>query len=139
MKRVEYFERAQSMYIEGGMTYREISVQLGIAEKTVQQWAAEGKWREKRAELTEQKTSLDDRLYRFVNKLMTNVEKDLDAGCPIDPGRMFALTRLVDKLDKARKFESEKKQATQALEDQAKQASAEEVEKKVQELLGITG
>jgi len=106
MKKAALYERAERLYISAQNTFDEIAAMLGVSERTLRTWADEGKWQNKRVKLVAQQESLDERLYNFVTKLMDRAEKDLEnPDGQIDVGRLYTITRLVDKLQKAHQYE----------------------------------
>lgn len=127
MAKKELVPKAEEMYLKGAFSFKEIAEQLQLAEKTVRLWADAGGWREKRAALLEARRSLDTRLYELANNLMDSIERDYAEGAEVDPRRLDALTRIVDKIQAAHKYastrKSEEKQAEQSdgLSDEALQ------------------
>lgn len=105
MKRAALYEKAERMRVAMQMTYEEIARDLDISDRTVRTWADEGRWDEKRAAYVEQQSSLDERMYRFLHSLMDDVEAKQKAKEPVDVGRLYVISRLADKLEKARRYE----------------------------------
>jgi hypothetical protein len=124
MKKNTLYAEAERLYIQGQCTFDEIASRLECAEKTIRLWADEGLWREKRAKFLQQKETLHEKLYEFLNSLMDTIKADWAEGNKVDPGRMFALGKLLDKMEKAKKFEqarsdeSSEKDPTQGLDDE---------------------
>jgi transposase-like protein len=107
MIRAELYERAEAMYVSQDMTFAEIASKFDCAERTLRLWAEEGGWQKRRVAFRAQREGLHEKLYKFTNDLMENVQKAWADGEQVDPGRLYALTRLIDKLDKAKQFDSE--------------------------------
>lgn len=105
MKKAALYERAERMYIGERNTFAEIAATLACNEKTIRNWAAEGKWSEKRARFSAQQESLDEKVHAFVHQLMDKVQADWRDGNQVDVGRLYAITKLVATLDKTRKYE----------------------------------
>jgi len=133
MKKQALFEDAERAYVGGDQSYDEVAAKLGVAEKTLRIWGKEGNWSEKRAKFHAKRDSLDAKLYEFTDELMTSVLKDWREGQQVDPGRLYALTRLIDKLEKARSFEAQTKaDQKEAAAGPRAEGLSEEVLKKIE-------
>jgi hypothetical protein len=105
MKKQALFESAERLYIDNQLTFEEIAQKLGTCEKTVRLWADEGLWRQKRERFVQQRESLHSKLYDFTHKLIDTMTDDWADGQKVDPGRLYALARLVDRISKAQQAE----------------------------------
>ncbi len=132
----EFYEEAECCYIQQDMTFNEIAARFGIAEKTVRNWADEGKWRERRNEYRQKRESLDEKLHKFVDKLMDSIMDDWENGKQVDPGRMYAFNNLLGKLDKVQKVEAAKRQVENDA-DQNKPLDSEALINRVREAVGL--
>jgi hypothetical protein len=105
MKKGQYYDQAMEMYVVKQMTYNEISAQLGVAEKTLRNWAQEGDWAEKRAEQNRKRRTLHEMMYDAAEQIMASILADLAAGNPVDPGRLYAVNRMISALERSREYE----------------------------------
>jgi transposase-like protein len=132
----ELYELAERAYVSENLSFEEVARRFDIAEKTVRNWADKGNWRDRKRKLFEQKTSLDEKLRTFVDKLMDTILEDWNNGRQVDPGRMYAFNQLLGKLEKVQKYEQKVKEA----EDPAageQQADPEALADRVREVLGL--
>ena len=104
-KKKLYFNEAERLYVHQGCTLKEISDQLNLSEKTIRNWKSEGGWGIKKKKYIESKQSFHHELYDFTRTLMKTVKEDLEEGEDVSSGRMFALTKLIDKLGAVKKYE----------------------------------
>lgn len=130
VKKAALYDRAERMYIAERHTFAEIAATLACGEKTIRNWAAEGKWSEKRARFLAQQESLDEKLHDFVHQLMDKVQTDWRDGNQVDVGRLYAITKIVQMLDKAHKYE----QATAGTDTGAQQEQTGLSPEKIAEL-----
>ncbi|HOW51766.1 MAG TPA: hypothetical protein PLV42_06955 [bacterium] len=132
-KKAMYAAEAERLYLVDNCTIAEIASRLRLGEKTIRIWKEEGQWDQKRAALMEQRQSLTEELYAFTRALLRSVKEDLDKGVKVDPGRMYALTQLIGKLDKVRTFEQSQQEGKKTPKDM----SNADVVKLINQALGI--
>lgn len=56
MKKNKYFDKAEKMYVEQFITEVGVAKRLGISDRTVRRWKADGNWGEKRKEYLNKQT-----------------------------------------------------------------------------------
>ena len=100
-----YFSEAERMYVIEQMTFAEIASDLNLADKTLRLWAAEGTWQNKRKQYLLNKQTFHEELYLFARKLMQSISEDMSAGKKVDPGRMYAFTRMLPLITKVKDYE----------------------------------
>jgi hypothetical protein len=149
MKKKEFYSIAERMYVAEQYTFEALAAELGLAEKTLRLWAKEGNWQAKQAALVRQRSALHEDLYSFARKLVKLIGLDMDrllesAASGDDPARderiesrINSLSRLLDKLPKAKGYEAAVSQEKQAEEKANQAASTDVIEQKVNEILGI--
>ena len=50
MKRDKYYDKAEKMYVEQFITEVGVAKRLGISDRTIRRWKADGNWGEKQKE-----------------------------------------------------------------------------------------
>lgn len=96
---------AERMFVIDQMTINEISSQLKIHEKSVRNWKDEYEWDKKRAQYMASKSMFHEELFNFSRKLMSSIEYDMERGEKVDPGRMFAFTKVLPLITKIKEYE----------------------------------
>lgn len=132
-KKQLYFTEAERLYVVEQCTLSEIASRLKIAEKTVRNWKEEGDWENKRLQYLKGKQAFHEEMYEFARSLMKTIKEDMDNGERIDPGRMYAFTRLLPLIYRVKEYEdvvsSEKteQQDTQDIKDIIRHVLSEEL------------
>ena len=72
MSKVKLFKQAEQMYLKGS-TVSEISLELGIAKRTLFYWKKQYDWDKKRKELMYDKSLFKEDLQKFAQKLMDKI------------------------------------------------------------------
>jgi hypothetical protein len=104
-KKQLYFNEAERLYVVEQCTLTEIASRLRLAEKTVRLWKDEGGWEGKRMQHLKSKEAFHEELYEFARKLMKTIKEDIENGERVDPGRMYAFTRLLPLITKVKDYE----------------------------------
>ncbi|HBE44264.1 MAG TPA: hypothetical protein DDW17_02115 [Deltaproteobacteria bacterium] len=104
-KKQLYFNEAERLYVVEQCTLTEIASRLRLAEKTVRLWKDEGDWEGKRMQHLKSKEAFHEELYEFARKLMKTIKEDMENGERVDPGRMYAFTRLLPLIIKVKDYE----------------------------------
>ena len=115
-KRDVFLENAERLYVVEQMLIEDVAQRVGVNERTIRRWKDEFKWDYKREQYLNSKQMFHEELYNFARKLMTSIELDLDNNEKIDPGRMFAFTKLLPMIKKVKSYEdnvSQKEESTQ--------------------------
>ena len=72
MSKMKLFKQAEQMYLKG-LTVSEISLELGIAKRTLFYWKKQYGWDKKRKESMYDKSQFKDDLQKFAQKLMEKI------------------------------------------------------------------
>lgn len=104
-KRNLYFAEAERLYVIDQMTFSEIASRLKLSEKTLSTWKSMGDWDTKRKKYIQSKLSFHEELYDFSRKLMESIKSDIDLGEKVDPGRLYALARILPLITKVKDYE----------------------------------
>lgn len=100
---------AERLYVVDQMTIDEVAQRVGVHEKTVRRWKREHKWDLKKEQYLSTKIMFHEELYNFARKLMSSIEYDMDNKDKVDPGRMFAFTKLLPLISKIKEYEDKLK------------------------------
>ena len=82
MSKMKLFKQAEQMYLKG-LSVSEISLQLGIAKRTLFYWKKKYDWDKKRQEAMYDKTLFKEDLQKFVQKLMARIANSKQQVIPI--------------------------------------------------------
>lgn len=98
-------ETAQRMFVVEQMTIEEIASKLEVNEKTIRRWKQRYDWDYKKNNYLNSKTMFHEELYNFARKLMNSIESDIESNEKVDPGRMFAFTKMLPLITKIKEYE----------------------------------
>jgi len=107
-KKDQYFEKAESLFTIEQLTILEIAEKLPISEQTVRNWSKQGEWKKKRLGFLDTKDAFDKELYDMARVLARSIRESLDKKEEVAPSRFYSLTKVLDALPKAKKYENEK-------------------------------
>lgn len=107
-KRDIYFDAAERLYTIEQLTVLEIADKLPIAEQTVRNWSKQGEWNDKRKAFLSTKDKFDIELYEMARSLSRSLREAIDNKENIAPSRFYTLSRLLDSIHKAKRYENEK-------------------------------
>jgi len=126
---------AERLYVVEGMTINEIAEVLKVHEKSIRNWKEEFAWIDKREKYDTTKKMFHEDLYNFARKLMASIEYDMDEQNKIDPGRMYAFTKMLPLINKIKEYEDG---VIQKPSDKEEQGLTPEMIRKIEsEILGI--
>lgn len=106
-KKKSFSDIAERMYVIEQMTASEIAAHLGVSERTIRSWNSEYDWDNKRAQYLDTKSMFHKEMYSFARKLMSSIEYDMDNNEKVDPGRMFAFTKMLPLITKIKEYEDD--------------------------------
>lgn len=98
-------ETAQRMFVVEQMTIEEIASKLEVNEKTIRRWKQRYDWDYKKNNYLNSKIMFHEELYNFARKLMNSIESDIESNEKVDPGRMFAFTKMLPLITKIKEYE----------------------------------
>ena len=135
-KRDVVLEYAQKLYVIDHNTIGEIARKVEVNEKTVRRWKQTYKWDEKKAEYIRAHRMFHEELFNFARKLMITIECDMDNQEKIDPGRMYAFTKMLPLINKIKEYEDSVLQKETAKQE-SKGLTPELVKLIEEEILGV--
>ena len=105
MKRDKYYDKAEKMYVEQFITEVGVAKRLGISDRTIRRWKADGNWGEKRKKyLTKQKFTNYD-MYQLVRKMLDDFNEDVANNQQIDTSRLYKFINLTEEMLKPKSKE----------------------------------
>jgi predicted transcriptional regulator len=105
MKKVLLSETAQRMYVEDLMTFEAIAAQIGVSERTVREWAKEGRWDEKRKKFREFQESLHDDAREIATLLAQKIKEQLGEGKEPSNHLLNSFTKIAASMIRMRDYE----------------------------------
>lgn len=100
MKRDKYYDIAEKMYVEQFITEVGIAKRLGISDRTVRRWKAEGDWGEKRLEFINKQTLTNYDMYQLVRQMLDDFNEDLANNQQIDSSRLNKFLNITEEMVK---------------------------------------
>jgi hypothetical protein len=135
-KKEVLLENAQRLYVIEQMTIDEVARKMEVNERTIRRWKTEHNWDLKKEQYIKTKQMFHEELYNFARKLMISIEYDMENKEKVDPGRMFAFTKMLPLITKIKEYEDEvSKKGTE--DTGSKELSPEFMKTINEEFLGI--
>lgn len=120
MKKSLLYDLAENLYVEELWTYEAIAKELDCSDRTVRNWARDGRWKLKRKRLAEMQESLHDDARDIANLLAKKIKGQLEDNRIPAAHMLNAFTRMATTLLKAHEYErilDEDLQGTESSED----------------------
>lgn len=95
MSKMKLFKQAEQMYLKGS-TVSEISLELGIAKRTLFYWKKQYDWDKKRKESMYDKSQFKDDLQKFAQKLMDKIANSNKANSQISQAEYYSLVNILN-------------------------------------------
>lgn len=100
MKKNKYFDKAEKMYVEQFITEVGVAKRLGISDRTVRRWKADGNWCEKRKEFLKKQTLTNYDMYQLVRQMLDDFNEDLANKQQIDVSRLNKFLNITEEMVK---------------------------------------
>ena len=95
MSKMKLFKQAEQMYLKGS-TVNEISLELGIAKRTLFYWKKQYDWDKKRKESMYDKSQFKEDLQKFAQKLMDKIANSNKANNQISQAEYYSLVNILN-------------------------------------------
>lgn len=95
MSKMKLFKQAEQMYLKG-LTVSEISLELGIAKRTLFYWKKQYDWDKKRKESMYDKSKLKEDLKKFAQKLMEKIANNNKTNSQISQAEYYSLVNILN-------------------------------------------
>lgn len=97
MSKMKLFKQAEQMYLKGS-TVSKISLELGIAKRTLFYWKKQYDWDKKRKESMYDKSQFKEDLQKFAQKLMDKIANSNKANSQISQAEYYSLVNILNLL-----------------------------------------
>ena len=95
MSKMKLFKQAEQMYLKG-LTVSEISLELGIAKRTLFYWKKQYDWDKKRKESMYDKSQFKEDLQKFAQKLMGKIANSNKTNSQISQAEYYSLVNILN-------------------------------------------
>lgn len=99
MSKMKLFKQAEQMFLKG-LTVSEISLELGIAKRTLFYWKKQYDWDKKRKESMYDKSQFKEDLQKFAQKLMERITNSNKTNNKISQAEYYSLVNILNYLPK---------------------------------------
>ena len=107
MSKMKLFKQAEQMYLKG-LTVNEISLELGIAKRTLFYWKKQYDWDKKRKESMYDKSKLKEDLKKFAQKLMEKIANNNKTNSQISQAEYYSLVNILNFLPELKENNTQK-------------------------------
>ena len=105
MSKMKLFKQGEQMYLKGS-TVSEISLELGIAKRTLFYWKKQYDWDKKRQESMYDKTQFKEDLQKFAQKLMNRISNSKQQEIPISQAEYYSLVNILKLFPELKELET---------------------------------
>ena len=95
MSKMKLFKQAEQMYLKG-LTISEISLELGIAKRTLFYWKKQYDWDKKRKESMYDKSQFKEDLQKYAQKLMDKIANSNKTNSQISQAEYYSLVNILN-------------------------------------------
>lgn len=95
MSKMKLFKQAEQMFLKGS-TVSEISLELGIAKRTLFYWKKQYDWDKKRKEAMYDKSQFKEDLQKFAQKLMDKIANSNKTKSQISQAEYYSLVNILN-------------------------------------------
>ena len=95
MSKMKLFKQAEQMFLKG-LTISEISLELGIAKRTLFYWKKQYDWDKKRKESMYDKSQFKEDLQKFAQKLMDKIANSNKTNSQISQAEYYSLVNILN-------------------------------------------
>ncbi len=95
MSKMKLFKQAEQMYLKD-LTVSEISLELGIAKRTLFYWKKQYDWDKKRKESMYDRAQFKEDLQKFAQKLMDKIANSNKANNQISQAEYYSLVNILN-------------------------------------------
>lgn len=95
MSKMKLFKQAEQMYLKGS-TVSKISLELGIAKRTLYYWKKQYDWDKKRQESMYDKSQFKEDLQKFAQKLMDKIANSNKTNSQISQAEYYSLVNILN-------------------------------------------
>ena len=107
MSKMKLFKQAEQMYLKG-LTVSEISLELGIAKRTLFYWKKQYDWDKKRKESMYDKSQFKEDLQKFAQKLIDKIANSNKTNSQISQAEYYSLVNILNFLPELKENNTQK-------------------------------
>ena len=107
MSKIKLFKQAEQMYLKGS-TVSKISLELGIAKRTLFYWKKQYDWDKKRKESMYDKSQFKEDLKKFAQKLMEKIANNNKTNSQISQAEYYSLVNILNFLPELKENNTQK-------------------------------
>ena len=107
MSKMKLFKQAEQMYLKGS-TVSKISLELGIAKRTLFYWKKQYDWDKKRKESMYDKSQFKEDLKKFAQKLMEKIANNNKTNSQISQAEYYSLVNILNFLPELKENNTQK-------------------------------
>lgn len=107
MSKMKLFKQAEQMYLKGS-TVSKISLELGIAKRTLFYWKKQYDWDKKRKELMYYRAQFKEDLQKFAKKLMDKIANSNKSNSQISQAEYYSLVNILNFLPELKENNTQK-------------------------------
>lgn len=111
MKKSQLYDHAEQLYTEEQWTFEAIAKELECSDRTLRNWAKEGRWDEKRTGFLNMRQNLTADVQDIALLLARKIKSQLEDEMEPSPHLMNAFTRMASSLLKVREYEKDIEQS----------------------------
>ena len=108
MSKMKLFKQAEQMFLKG-LTVSEISLELGIAKRTLFYWKKKYDWDKKRQESMYDRTQFKEDLQKFAQKLMARIANSKQQEIQISQAEYYSLVNILKLFPELKELETSNK------------------------------
>lgn len=108
MSKMKLFKQAEQMFLKGS-TVNEISLELGIAKRTLFYWKKQYDWDKKRQESMYDRTQFKEDLQKFAQKLMARIANSKQQEIQISQAEYYSLVNILKLFPELKELETPNK------------------------------
>ena len=108
MSKMKLFKQAEQMFLKG-LTVSEISLELGIAKRTLFYWKKQYDWDKKRKESMYDKSQFKEDLQKFAQKLMARIANSKQQEIQISQAEYYSLVNILKLFPELKELETSNK------------------------------
>ncbi len=133
MKKHLYMAEAERLYVVEQMSMEQIAKRFGVSLRTIQLWAQQGDWRNKRIKHLSSVANVHQELYLLLKRVVHSALSDINEGKKVDATRLNFIRSLAPTLLKLKQYEQQVEQEKQ----QNKEQLTEEMLTAIESLLNL--
>lgn len=106
MSKQDLMPKAKELYVIHQMSLADISRELNVSTRTLQNWKAKDGWEIKRSQISGSEKSFHSELFSLGEVMARKIKQDELDNKKVTPERYTALQRIIDTAEKSRRYES---------------------------------